>query len=254
MPIPQGPSIARLAFLVAAVIAAAIFAPGDASAQRRDGPSFNCRNAGTPTEYAICDSRELSRLDREMANLYFSVRDAAGPRRRRLIENDQANWLAERDGCYDDTRCLRAAYGGRIGELSVMADDYGGGHGPVPGRPPRGGRETVWDHNGSEMLWSSRGPDRVITYLDPRRGLSARPGDVLFEGRRDGNRLTGTAYAFRRGCPPAGYHVEGIIRSETNVTLRGAAPVRARGGCQVVGYDPRSSNATLRFRYLQSTR
>lgn len=237
---------------------ALLLAPLDADAQGRDGPSFDCRKASTDTEFLICDSRNLSRLDSEMAELFYFVLDEARGRRARLIRRQQADWLAMRDSCGASRRCVRQAYNERIGELSVMADDAGGGHGPVVGNPPArprptpGGRTTVWDHNGSEMRWASSGRNRVITYLNPRRGLSLRPGVVLFEGERVGDRMTGIAYTFRRGCRPAPYQVEGRIRSETNVTLRGAAPVRARGSCRVVNYTTRGSNAVLRFRYLYS--
>ena len=36
------------------------------------GPSYNCRYAKLPAEVAICDSPELSELDRTMSIIYFS--------------------------------------------------------------------------------------------------------------------------------------------------------------------------------------
>lgn len=258
--LPTLPRFAAFAPLLAGIL---LLAATAAEAQPRGGPSFNCRNAGTPTEYLICDNPELARLDRRMADLYYDLR-ARTPRSSRL-KREQADWLAERDACRGNYGCVRSTYNARIGELSARLDGPGGGFPPAHGRPrpvppapggPSAG-QSVWDHNGSRMLWTSRGPERVVTYLEPRPGLGRAgigDGTVLFEGRRIGDRLSGTAYTFGRGCPPAGYHVEGRVRSETNVVLRGAAPVRQRHGCRVVGYDPRSSNATLRFRYLHSTR
>ncbi len=112
--------------------------------------------------------------------------------------------------------------------------------------------DTVWDHNGSEMLWQANGDTRVISYLNPRSGLPVAPGTVLFEGERDGDVMQGYARIFRDGCEPALYWVSGIVASETHVVLRGAAPVRAEGNsCEVVGYDPRSGNSILVFDYLR---
>ncbi len=118
--------------------------------------------------------------------------------------------------------------------------------------------DSIWDHNGSEMLWQADGANRTISYQSPRQGLSVAPGTVLFEGRRvdDGQPntpdvLEGTARVFRQGCPPAEYWVSGPILDETHVVLTGAAPVRAATGCAVTGYSQSSSNATLVFTYLR---
>lgn len=113
--------------------------------------------------------------------------------------------------------------------------------------------ESIWNHNGSEMLWRSQGDNRAIYYQTPRAGLPVAPGTLLFDGQRVGDVLQGTARIFRQGCPPAEYWVSGPILDETHVILRGAAPVRASSGCTVTGYSETSSNATLEFTYLRST-
>lgn len=120
--------------------------------------------------------------------------------------------------------------------------------------------DSIWDHNGSEMLWQADGANRVISYQSPRPGLPVAPGTVLFEGQRvdhDGQPntpdiLEGTARIFREGCAPAEYWVSGAIIDETHVVLYGAAPIRASSGCAVTGYSQTSSNATLEFTYLRS--
>ena len=109
--------------------------------------------------------------------------------------------------------------------------------------------QSIWNHNGSQMLLQSNGSERIITYLVPRPGISARPGQVLFRGRRAGNRYTGTAFLFRRGCPPAPYRVSGQVHSETRLVLQGPSPIRS--GCQITGFTTRSSNSRLVFTYLQ---
>ncbi len=112
---------------------------------------------------------------------------------------------------------------------------------------------SLWSHNGSVMEWYSSGPYRRISYYNPRPGLAVAPGTVLFEGQRRGNIMSGTAYVFSRGCPPAPYEVSGNINpaSQTHVVLYGAAPIRARGGCQITGYSGNSTNARLEFNYLR---
>ncbi|MEZ5669531.1 MAG: hypothetical protein R3F55_19255 [Alphaproteobacteria bacterium] len=122
-----------------------------------------------------------------------------------------------------------------------------------------GASESVWDHNGSEMLWEAYGDQRVVSYLAPRSGLSVEPGTILFEGRRVDDGVPGTpdvlegyARTFRQGCPPAEYWVSGPILEETHVVLTGPAPVRAGSGCAITGYSNTSSNATLVFSYLRN--
>lgn len=107
-----------------------------------------------------------------------------------------------------------------------------------------------WMHNGSMvMVDPSTG---IIAYLEPKASLrpSIQPGTVLFRGTlKPGGRASGTAYAFKEGCPPAPYTVRGRYSDrDFRLTLRGAGPVRR--GCEVVGYSERSPHAALSFSYL----
>lgn len=107
--------------------------------------------------------------------------------------------------------------------------------------------DSIWNHNGSEMLLQANGSERTISYFRPRHGISAQPGQILFQGRRTSDSYQGTAYTFRSGCRPAPYQVSGYLNSETRIELSGAAP--QRDGCQVIGYSNRSGNARLVFTY-----
>lgn len=109
--------------------------------------------------------------------------------------------------------------------------------------------QSIWNHNGSQMLLQSNGSERTISYLYPRPGISAKSGQVLFQGRRVGNQYVGTAYTFRRGCRPAPYEVSGRLGSETRIVLHGASP--RRSGCRVIGYTNRSGNSRLVFSYMK---
>lgn len=80
--------------------------------------SFDCSKAKTPDEKAICDSRQLSELDVEMATLFkvrmeipmlMGARGDAG--------DQQVAWLSERHACGSDRACLTRTYRQRIAEL-----------------------------------------------------------------------------------------------------------------------------------------
>lgn len=76
--------------------------------------SFDCDKARIATEYAICDSDRLSRLDEEMASFYFGLPHHI----REDIEGEQARWLRRRNTCRYDHDCIARAYHRRIDELS----------------------------------------------------------------------------------------------------------------------------------------
>ncbi len=102
---------ARAISLLAVMIVAA--AAGAAAA----GPSFDCHTNRSPSELAICDNPELGLLDTEMANLYFQVSNDSSGRYYRRVKQDQRAWLAEREHCGANVRCLTATYQARIQEL-----------------------------------------------------------------------------------------------------------------------------------------
>jgi len=81
----------------------------DASAQ-----SFDCGKARLATEIAICESARLSRLDEEMASLYFGLPHYV----RQDIKRLQRRWLRRRNACGYDRRCIARAYRRRIDVLS----------------------------------------------------------------------------------------------------------------------------------------
>jgi len=72
--------------------------------------SFDCDKARLDTEYAICDSPRLSRLDEEMSSLYYDL-----PRYvRNEIKRSQLRWLRRRNACGYNRRCIARAYRRRI--------------------------------------------------------------------------------------------------------------------------------------------
>ncbi len=113
---------------------------------------------------------------------------------------------------------------------------------------------STWDHNDSTMVMEKVRRRVEIRYEQPSRRirrLGVRSGDVLFTGRQKRNgRLVGEAFVFRRNCPPAGYDVRGRFdpdRGQDELILRGSAPIRERGGCDVVDYSRSRKSSRLLF-------
>lgn len=110
----------------------------------------------------------------------------------------------------------------------------------------------IFDHNGSAMTVSpSFG---TILYRDPKKSISGtvKPGALLFKAASpwdpydDNAVIKGTAYVFKRGCDPAPYEVSGHQQGWHTLVLKGAAPVREKNGCKVVGYRM-NGNSVLKF-------
>jgi len=94
--------------------------PPAAAARAVPGPSFSCDRDLTEVETTICNSQELSRLDRELANAFEAAQRLAG--RKALLRKQQNLWqMAVRDKCEDDS-CIRQAYESRFRE--VMSGKY----------------------------------------------------------------------------------------------------------------------------------
>lgn len=110
----------------------------------------------------------------------------------------------------------------------------------------------IFDHNGSAMVVNP--VDGTIVYREPKRSISGtvKPGTLLFKADTpwdpydDKAIVEGTAYVFKKGCKPAPYEVSGRQEGWHTLILKGAAPVRAKNGCSVVGYKM-NGNSTLKF-------
>jgi len=108
------PKTALLAFLGASLLAPAL----------ASGQSFNCHQATTPTEHAICDSRNLSNLDVEMATLYKVVKELPMMMGQRgATEDDAKQFLQDRNACGANRSCLHEQYRKRIHALNKTVSD-----------------------------------------------------------------------------------------------------------------------------------
>jgi hypothetical protein len=100
------------------------------------------------------------------------------------------------------------------------------------------GASTRWDHNGSLVSLSATGARRQFHYESPAADLlqiGVQPGTLLFDGRRDGNKYSGTAYVFSKVCGARAYAVVGPVSPDQRaVTMYGKAPT-VNSSCRVIG-------------------
>ena len=80
-------------------------------------PSFNCANARTRGERAVCSDPGLAALDRQMAARYQSAVRASSPDRQALLRQTRDRFLGFRDSC-PDSSCIAGAYRDRMREIS----------------------------------------------------------------------------------------------------------------------------------------
>lgn len=111
---------------------------------------------------------------------------------------------------------------------------------------------SFWDHNGSLMRLAADGDRRKFYYEKPSSRMARAVSvvdNLLFSGRKVGNRYEGTAYVYASRCGRKyGYQVSGEISGDgKRVVVRGAAPVIA-SNCRVSRYDW-NSNSTLVFSF-----
>jgi len=80
-------------------------------------PSFNCANARTRGETAVCSDPGLASLDRQMASEFFRALSQADAGQREQLQRTRGRFLAFRDRC-DSDACIADAYRGRMEEIS----------------------------------------------------------------------------------------------------------------------------------------
>ena len=112
---------------------------------------------------------------------------------------------------------------------------------PVP-------QQEVVNHNGSIMIVDYR--EQTIRYMIPKPSLPVESVQMSFAGTIQYHGVAqGIAYVYKRGCGFAMYPVAGgYDPSVPGYVMVGAAPVREKGGCRVVGYTMKSPNARLVYK------
>jgi hypothetical protein len=79
-------------------------------------PSFNCDNARTRGEIAVCTDPGLASLDRQMASQFNFAKSGADARQRAMLDQTRDRFLRFRDNCRTSS-CIADAYRGRIREI-----------------------------------------------------------------------------------------------------------------------------------------
>jgi uncharacterized protein YecT (DUF1311 family) len=91
-------------------------APAAPAASASSSPSFNCRNARTRGEIAVCESAGLAALDRTMSSQYSAAVADASPQQRATLARTRDSFLRYRDDCPSDS-CIAQTYRGRMREI-----------------------------------------------------------------------------------------------------------------------------------------
>jgi uncharacterized protein len=86
---------------------------------------FSCRNASNAAERAICGDAKLSQLDDRMAVTYGRLWAASNSRARFILRDYQHRFLAARNACGGNTRCIRGAYLDQISVLDSKLSESG---------------------------------------------------------------------------------------------------------------------------------
>jgi hypothetical protein len=79
-------------------------------------PSFDCADARSRSEIAICSNAGLAALDRNMSAQFGRAMDTASPEQQALLRRTRDRFLGYRDRC-PDNRCIGDAYVGRMREI-----------------------------------------------------------------------------------------------------------------------------------------
>ena len=84
--------------------------------QAASNPSFNCANARTRGEIAVCRDSGLAALDRQMAAQYVDALRYADPATRAQLQGSRDRFLGYRDQCPSND-CIADTYRGRMREI-----------------------------------------------------------------------------------------------------------------------------------------
>jgi uncharacterized protein len=111
----------RLHLTRAACLVAFAFAAGGANAA-----SFNCSAAATPTEHAICDNPQISKLDEQTSGMYYQIISSGAPARTvSQVKSSQASFIQTRNACGAGYNCLISAYTDQIMYLKNVKSNLG---------------------------------------------------------------------------------------------------------------------------------
>jgi uncharacterized protein len=118
VPSPQATALVATPSTVNGNAAAPVAIAPVATPHSNVAPSFNCEQARSGTETAICADENLSRLDAQMGRSYREVLRRASPEMEASIKSEQRQWLRNRDQqCTSDPACIATQLSSRTQQL-----------------------------------------------------------------------------------------------------------------------------------------
>jgi uncharacterized protein YecT (DUF1311 family) len=165
----------------------------------RPRPSFDCGVLFTRVQMSICNSLDLSELDRDLARYILAFKSVLSDEGARALEANQAAWERARDtqcnrviGEIDPDgpvyRCLMTMYRTRLVQLAVQNDRLKGGSRGVSGH-----YRYIKSGVAGEM-WIIGWPEAAVTVLIDTLTLPDIPTCALrMESEVDNRSITGFA-------------------------------------------------------------
>jgi uncharacterized protein YecT (DUF1311 family) len=118
-----------------------IFALSLVLSQAALAASFDCTQAKSPSEIAICSDESLSKLDEQLAAAYSSLKSKLSDSAQ--LEADQKGWLSNRESCGNQVDCLASNIQARIGELTQQESALTSTS-TTPTKPAKSKDESNW--------------------------------------------------------------------------------------------------------------
>jgi uncharacterized protein len=106
--------------IVVALLALGLFLAGAPEEAFSQQPSFNCATNRAPDEVTICGSVALSQMDRQLSDLYFTLRDGLAVSQQLALRDSQRGWLRLRAACGFDANCISRLYQQRIPQFRAI--------------------------------------------------------------------------------------------------------------------------------------
>ncbi len=110
----------RLVVLV--VLLGSAIMPASCLGQTASYAPLNCSKASIPAEKAICGNYDLGQDEARLATLYGLLTSLVALGQRGDIIDAQQKWIAIRNACGSDVKCLTGAYQARTANLSRQFD------------------------------------------------------------------------------------------------------------------------------------
>jgi uncharacterized protein len=118
-----------------------IFALSLVLSQAALAASFDCTQAKSPSEIAICSDESLSKLDEQLSAAFNSLKSKLTDSAQ--LDSEQKAWLSNRESCGNQVDCLASNIQARIGELTQQESALTS-TATTPTKPAKSKDESNW--------------------------------------------------------------------------------------------------------------